>query len=79
MEIKIRNRVLDGKWQWLIFLILDINDFLGHPFTFVLDGNLVIKNFKFNGNKLPEGSTKREFAKIVMKYQEENGESNSKT
>jgi len=69
MEIKIENRTIDGKYQHLIFGVLDILDILGKPICFVLGDNLVVQGFNFDVRNWDRKSTKYLFAKIVMEAQ----------
>ena len=69
MDIILKNKIFNGKYQWFWFLILDVNDYLGHPFTFILgDGNTFI-NFTFYPLNYKIGSSKFELSRICWNHQ----------
>ena len=73
MNIKIKNKTLDGKkWQWLYFAILDINDWFGCPFTFCIGNGNTFKNFKVDPLNYKIGSGKYLFSKIIWEFIENN-------
>lgn len=63
MNIILENKTIDGKYQGLIFLLMDINDLLGKPFTLVIGSGNVFIDFDFNIYGWSEDSTKGQFAK----------------
>ena len=66
MEIKFNNKIFNGKYQALIFLILDINDWCGKPLTFVIGNNNTFKNFHINATNWNKKSSKYEVGKWLF-------------
>lgn len=71
IEIMITNRTIDGGWQWLYFLLMDINDFIGMPFVFVIGDGNTFKNFNIDAFRWKTSSTKYAFGKFLKDTSEE--------
>lgn len=62
MNITLSNRTFNGKHKWFYFAILDLNDLIGRPFTFVLGDNNTFIGWHVNRNEAKrKGSGRYEF------------------
>lgn len=69
IKVELKNRIFDGRWQWLYFLILDVNDFL-HIFDFeIMEGN-TFQNFKVDMTGWDKNSSKYAICKWIREMQE---------
>lgn len=61
MNITLSNRTFNGKHKWFYFAILDLNDLIGRPFTFILGDNNTFKDWHVNFKGIKKESGKYEF------------------
>ncbi len=73
MKINLNNRTFDGKYQWLYELILDTNDLLGNPFTFVMGDNNTFQHMSIDISKWNPNSSKHKVALWLWEILKEKG------
>jgi len=74
MKLLLNNKKFNGKYQFIYFCILDINDWLGMPITFVIgEGNTFI-NFSINKSNWNKKSTKYKLLSFFKKGIKKNNE-----
>lgn len=66
MTINIQNLTINARFQWLVNLILRLNDKLGTPITFVLKGKLTVNGTWTINSTEPEETSVRAFNNLLL-------------